>query len=128
MFLFLTELRAEIDRLTGLLGTNSASFSVTTVSQLLQNNISHTSDVEELQKKLREAEKLMTECTRYDDDDSRDFNNVNNRTWEERLLESERRKQEEAEELKVDNFYTKSDYKDMHTLMVKDISEVLLLI
>ena len=28
----------------------------------------------------------------------------NNRTWEERLLESERRKQEEAEELKVKNF------------------------
>ena len=40
---------------------------------------------------------------------SRDSNNVNNRTWEERLLESERRKQEEAEELKVDNFYAKSN-------------------
>lgn len=29
---------------------------------------------------------------------------MNNRTWEERLLESERRKQEEAEELKVNNY------------------------
>lgn len=39
-------------------------------------------------------------------DGGTDFNNVNDRTWEERLLESERRKQEEAEELKVDNFFS----------------------
>jgi len=60
-----TELRAEIERLTGLLGTSSASLSATTASQLLQSNTNYASDVEELQKKLRETEKLMTECTRY---------------------------------------------------------------
>ena len=59
------ELRAEIERLTGLLSTNSASLTVTTASQLLQSSANHASDVEELQKKLKEAEKLMTECTRY---------------------------------------------------------------
>jgi len=59
------ELRAEIERLTGLLSTNSTSLTVTAASQLLQSSGSHASDVEELQKKLKEAEKLMTECTRY---------------------------------------------------------------
>lgn len=61
----MTELRTEIERLTGLLGTSNASLSVTTTSQFIQSNSSYASDVEELQKKLREAEKLMTECTRY---------------------------------------------------------------
>ena len=60
-----TELRAEIERLTGLLGINGAPLTSFTAGQLFQNSTSHASDVEELQKKLREAEKLMVECTRY---------------------------------------------------------------
>ena len=60
-----TELRAEIERLTGLLGINGAPLTSFTAGQLFQNSTSHASDMEELQKKLREAEKLMVECTRY---------------------------------------------------------------
>lgn len=57
----LADLRAEIERLTSLLATSGTPLSA---SQLFQNNVSHASDIEELQKKLKEAEKLMTECTR----------------------------------------------------------------
>ena len=98
-----TELRAEIERLTGLLGINGAPLTSFTAGQLFQNSTSHASDMEELQKKLREAEKLMVECTRYGWHDSSSTCTMwcHDRTWEERLLKSERRKQEEAEELKV---------------------------
>jgi len=54
-------LRAEIERLTSLLGSN-----VTTpvTSQPPQFNGSHVADMEELRKKLKETEKLMVDCSR----------------------------------------------------------------
>lgn len=71
---YYADLRQEIEHLKSLVGGGGAGHD------------SNQAELQELREKLLESEKLMAEATR---------------TWKEKLVETEARKREEMEELKV---------------------------